>query len=77
MEVIVTIVSKLGCNLRGFTTYLYWGYNLVSKYQQDIPSAVTQNQPPHKPDKSRVSEAIIQEPIADLKSTDRRLPRRQ
>ena len=33
MEVIVTIVSKLGYNLsRGLTTYLYWGYNLVTKY---------------------------------------------
>ena len=34
MEVIVTIVSKLGYNLfRGTkTTYLYWGYNLVTKY---------------------------------------------
>ena len=31
MEVIVTIVSKLGYNLfRGLTTYLYWGYNLVT-----------------------------------------------
>ena len=22
---------------RGLTTYLYWGYNLATKYQQDIP----------------------------------------
>ena len=30
---LVTIVSKLGYDLfRGLTTYLYWGYNLVTKY---------------------------------------------
>ena len=30
---LVDIVSKLGYNLyRGLTTYLYWGYNLVTKY---------------------------------------------
>ena len=30
---LVTIVSKLGYNLfRGLTTYLYWGYNPVTKY---------------------------------------------
>ena len=38
MEVIVTIVSKLGYNLlKGLITYLYRGYNPVTKYQQDIP----------------------------------------
>ena len=30
---LVTIVSMLGYNLfRGLTSYLYWGYNLVTKY---------------------------------------------
>ena len=30
---LVTIVSKLGYNLlRGLTTYLYWGYNLVTNF---------------------------------------------
>ena len=30
---LVTLVSKLGYNLfRGLTTYLYWGYNPVTKY---------------------------------------------
>ena len=38
-SMLVTIVSKLVYNLfEGFTTYLYRGYNPVTKYQQDIPA---------------------------------------
>ena len=38
MEVIVTIVRKLGCftYLGNLTTYLYWGYNPITKYRLDI-----------------------------------------
>lgn len=40
------VVSKLGSNLlMGLTTYLYLGYNPLTKYQQDIPVGA-KNVPP-------------------------------
>ena len=40
---LVTILSKLGCNLlRGLTTYLYRGYNLFTKYHGHPSTQSTQ-----------------------------------
>ena len=50
MEVIVTIASKLVYNLfRRLTTYLYRGYNPVTKYHRHPTSIISENDLPNLP----------------------------